>query len=151
MELNILQIIAAVIGSMGFTMVFHLGRRRLITAAFGGFLSRISYLILFYFTSSVFTSTFCAAIFVCIYAEIMARIKKAPANIFLIPSIIPLLPGSDLYYTMTAVLSHNMIPFQEKGLETLAAILGITVGIVIGSFLFQELFNVSKKIREDAI
>ena len=70
-----------------------------------------------------------AAAFATIYAETMARIKKAPATVFYIPTVVPLIPGGSLFYTMSyAVLSEwNMV--QSYGASTLYCALGIAAGM----------------------
>lgn len=52
---------------------------------------------------------------VCLWSEGMARVRKAPANIFMIPGIIPLLPGGALYYTMSALIGGDMDTVMLKG------------------------------------
>ena len=51
-------------------------------------------------------------------AQIFARVFKAPATIFLIIGIIPLVPGGGIYYTMYALLGGDMQLFAQKGAET---------------------------------
>ena len=46
-----------------------------------------------------------AAVFVGMYAFVMARINKAPSTIFLTASVFPLMPGANLYYMI--FLSQN--------------------------------------------
>ena len=57
---------------------------------------------------NVFLSALVASMGVCLWSEGMARVRKAPANIFMIPGIIPLLPGGALYYTMSALIGGDM-------------------------------------------
>lgn len=62
---------------------------------------------------------------------------KAPANIFMIPGIIPLLPGGALYYTMSALIGGDMDTVMLKGKETGLMALGIVVGILVASELVR--------------
>ena len=71
---------------------------------------------------------FLATIAVSILAEILARVLKAPATIFLVIGIIPLVPGGGLYYTMDYLISGNFAMFTSKGLQTAAAAGAIAAG-----------------------
>ena len=70
-----------------------------------------------------------AAFIVYLWAEIMARVLKAPSNTYLIPGIIPLLPGGPLYYTMSAIVEGNHELFAENGLKTVFITFGMAAGM----------------------
>jgi uncharacterized membrane protein YjjB (DUF3815 family) len=69
-----------------------------------------------------------ATVVVSALAELLARVLKAPATIFLVIGIIPLVPGGGLYYTMDALLNGNYALFTQKGLQTLFCAGAIAVG-----------------------
>ena len=71
---------------------------------------------------------FVATIVVSSLAELLARLLKAPATIFLVIGIIPLVPGGGIYYTMYALLNGDMQLFAQKGAETAACAAAIAVG-----------------------
>lgn len=137
----LLQIIMVVVGSVGFAIFFNIDKSKIPSVALGGLISWLIYLGCFEVTNSIFTSSLISAIIVSIYSEIMARVLKSPANIFLITSIIPLLPGGSFYYTMSAAVSMDFEMFKVKGFETIITVLGITIGIVVGFFLFIQIFK----------
>lgn len=149
MEKAIIQIITGVIGSIGFAIFFNIEKSKIPAISVGGFASWAIYLICFEKTNSIFISCFISAVIICIYSEIMARVMKTPANILLIPSIIPLLPGGSFYYTMNAALNMDIDTFKLKGLETVVTTFGITTGIILGVFIFTEvlkpLYKMDKK------
>ncbi|MCS4464656.1 threonine/serine exporter family protein [Clostridium botulinum] len=84
---------------------------------------------------SIFLGNMIASMIVCLWSELMARKLKAPTNIFMIPGIIPLLPGGTLYYTMEAMLQRNKKVFVQKGIETVMITVGIVAGIVAVSVI----------------
>lgn len=145
MENALIQILMVVIGSVGFAIFFNIEKSKIPSVAIGGLISWLIYLICFEGTKSIFTSTFISAIAVSIYSEVMARVLKSPANIFLIASIIPLLPGGSFYYTMSAAISMNLELFKLKGFETFTIVLAIVTGVVIGFFIFTQIFKSLKK------
>ena len=77
------------------------------------------------------TGYFWASAFSGVYAEIMARIRKYPAISYLIISLVPLIPGSGLYYTMTHAVGGNMEGFTSRGIHTVALTGIMAVGIIM--------------------
>ena len=82
---------------------------------------------------------FLATIAVSILAEILARVLKAPATIFLVIGIIPLVPGGGLYYTMDYLISGDFAMFTAKGLQTAAAAGAIAAGASMVTSLVRML------------
>lgn len=110
------------------------------------------YLLIFHFTEHLFFANFIAALMVYLYAETAARILKAPANIYLIPGIIPLLPGNALYYTMRGVVDGNNEMLSGYLAQTLSITFGIAAGIVVGTVFITYYIRISeirKRKREN--
>ena len=127
----ILQLVMAFMGSLGFSMIFRLRRSLWITGSLGGTLCWGCYLLMFDVTQHIFASGLVASAFAAVYAEIFARKKMAPTLLFVIPSVVPLIPGSSLYYTMSAAVSGNTREISEYGSLTLQYALSIAAGISI--------------------
>lgn len=147
MKQEIIQIITAAVGTLGFSIYFRVSEKNVIASTFGGALGWAVYLLLFKLTSSLFFASFIAALIVYIYSEIMARLLKAPSNIFLIPGIIPLLPGGTLYYTMYGLVDRDKSLFTENGIKTVTVTLAIAAGIVVGAVLTIYALKLIKKIK----
>ena len=77
--------------------------------------------------------------FATLYSEILARIKKAPTTVFLIPSVMPMIPGGGLFYTMSAVISNNTVLFEKYFVTTIETALGISIGIMFMSLIGVKL------------
>lgn len=133
---SILQVIMAGVGTLGFSIYFRVREKNVAASTAAGIIGWAIYLLIFYFTEQLFLSNFVAAFLVYLYAEIMARILKAPSNIFLIPGIIPLLPGGTLYYTMQAIVEGDRDIAVLQGTQTAIITVGIAAGIVVGTVLF---------------
>ena len=104
MTADILQIFCAGLGTLGFALFLRVRGAHLPAATLGGVLSWTLYLLVHAAGGTVFFSTLVAALAVCLWSETMARRRKAPATIFLMPGIVPLLPGGAMYYTMDSVV-----------------------------------------------
>lgn len=127
-----LQILAGWLGSLGFALLFKVRGSNLFYASFAGFISSFIYLGLVDLYG-VYTSIFLATICFALYCEIVSRIKKATVTTFLICGLIPLVPGSGMYYMMLAFVSGNM---NEAGLiatQTLTIAGLIALGIILVS------------------
>lgn len=138
MKPDLIQIATATIGTLGFSIYFRVRAKNIVASTFGGALSWTVYLLIFHFSEKLFLANFIAALMIFIYSEIAARIMKAPANIFLIPGIIPLIPGKALYYTMRGLVDGNQEMFSDFGKSTAVSAFGIAVGIVVGSIIFKQ-------------
>ena len=92
--------------------------------------------------SGPFLSSLVASAAICLWSETLARVRKAPANVFLIPGIVPLLPGGALFYAMSGVVNGDMERFMAKGSETLFVAVGIVGGIVIGSEIVRLVMSI---------
>ncbi len=102
--------------------------------------------------NNVAMQCFLASMFASVYSETLARIVKVPATTFLIVSIIPLVPGSDLYKTMEYCINREIMKFASSALNTLGIAGSIALGILLVSSLFRFtfgiLFTVKKKKKK---
>ena len=131
------QVIMAGIGATGLAMLFKSRARYLLVACASGVIVSGIYFILYIKWGSVFIASMSGAVFAGTWAEIMARVMKAPTNIFLIPAIVPLLPGGSLFYTMYWWMQKNSQLYQYYKTNTVNMIFGITLGTLIASVIFE--------------
>ena len=82
---QVIQCLSAFLGCLGFAFVFRVHRRLpyALLASLGGMLGWIVYLLVIPYLSNIM-SNLCAMIVVALFSEIMARICKAPATIFIV-------------------------------------------------------------------
>ena len=133
----LLQIPAAIVGSFGFSLLFNIRGKNLIFATLGGGLSWTLFLVLGYWQNNEPLRYFIVALTVSLYAEGMARLLRSPATIFIAPSMIPMVPGASLYYTMSHALSKNTEDFIQRGTATLALAAALAVGIILSAVLMH--------------
>ena len=140
-EVPWLQVLAAAAGTLGFALLFNSRPRRLVFGALGGGLTWVVYLILSRFVGSDFLSVALAAAFGAGYAEVMARVCKAPATVFTILSEIALIPGGSLYITMHHLVGGRQAEALSYGLHTVTVALAIAVGIVLVTAFTTSFFS----------
>ena len=140
MQNEIIQIISSFIGSMCFAILFNIRGRRLLAAAIGGLLSWLLFILINRIIENEVVVYFIVAVIISIYAEILARILKSPATTFTITSLIPMIPGGSLYYTMVSVFQSNQDEFLQKALYTLQLAAALALGIVVVT-AFARMFH----------
>lgn len=143
----IIKSIYALLATLGFGVLFNIKGKNLIFASLGGAITWFIYLLSLKLNTSIMIALFLAALGAGIYSEILARILKAPVTIFSICSVIPLVPGGGMYYTMLASVQGDINKFLNTGLDTLASAGAIAVGILLASF-FTKLILVIKLTRK---
>lgn len=122
------EIIACIVGTFGFSVIIKVSKQKIIYTVIGGAISASISLFLMRRGVNSFVYTFTAMAVVAAYSEILARLTKTPANVILLPSTIPLLPGGYLYYTMNYLINFNKDKFIFYAKETTFAGFGIALG-----------------------
>ena len=127
----LVQIITGTLGALGFALLYNIRGKRLFFAALCGLIATLCYCVFGLFIQSEVLNYFLCSLLVSLYAEIMARIIKTPTTTFIITSLIPLIPGSSLYYTMTTAFSGEISTFIDKGIYTLSLAGALAAGIIV--------------------
>ena len=138
---ELIQIATGLIGSLCFGILFNMRGKRLIAAAVGGLLSWGLFVVLSHFILNEPINYFIVAAVVSLYSEIMARILKTPAAPVVTTSLIPLIPGGSLYYTMSSAFESNFTMFLEKAVSTLKLACALALGIIVVTAISQFLFR----------
>lgn len=131
-------VISGAIGSLGFAYVFQSPKRRTLINVLGGFVVCAVYVLSDYASDKEFLINFFPAVAATVYAEIMARVIKAPATPILACSIIPLVPGSKLYYTTYYFVMGQDEFFDITVHQLLEIALGLAVGIICVTVIVHE-------------
>ena len=147
----ITQVIMAMLGSVGFGILFNLRGRRLMLAGLGGMLSWIIYLIFYRIIGHEVASYGLATVLTTLYSQAMARVVKSPATLFLVPSVVPMLPGGYLYYSMLYAVSGDWDNFLAEGVLTLSTAAAIAVGMMVGSSLYATLLALKRALMRENI
>lgn len=138
------QCIAAIIGTLGFSLLFDMHGSGMPHCLFGAALSWLVYSACSHIGLGDSSAFFVAAAAASFYAEVLARIRKYPATSYLIASLVPLIPGASLYYTMSYAASGDVSQFWAKGTSTAAIAGSMAVGVLLVSTVFR-MWGVFKK------
>ncbi|BEP28397.1 threonine/serine exporter family protein [Helicovermis profundi] len=121
------------LSSVGFAGLFNIPRKELIFTGIVGGTGYIAYRYIDMISSTSMLGYFFGALIVGIFAEILAIIRKKPVTLYIIPGIIPLVPGYGLYYTMLKIIEKNYSGAAEVGFESFMVSLAIAAAIIIAN------------------
>jgi len=138
-----IKIVLAFFGSLFPTILYNVDKKRFFWAGLSGVCGWIAYDYLNRTTGKVILATFVGSLVVGLYSEIIARIKKAPALIFSVAGIFPLVPGLGAYETAKFFMENDIMGGITKGIETFASAGAIAIGIM----LMSGAFKASKRLR----
>lgn len=140
----LIRLITSFVCSIAFAIIFKINKRHLLLDGLGGLITYFVYHAVFYFLSSAFGAAYISTLIAALYAELLARIKRAPTSVFLIPAVIPTVPGSNLYYFMQNLLISN----TNEALAQLVTALGVALGIAGGTVTMSIIFGtIADKIQ----
>ncbi len=125
----LVKLIASFLGSAAFAVVFKVNKRHVVFGALNGFVTYFIYYTVIFFINSSFAAAFISTAAAAVFAELFARVRRAPASVFLIPGVIPTVPGSNLYFFMRNILETN----TAEALSQLVIALSIALGIACGT------------------
>jgi uncharacterized membrane protein YjjB (DUF3815 family) len=129
----VVKFIFALAATFGYSIVFNVPKKLLHISAIGGALGWLSYTALDANMNSPVTAAFIAASVVAIWSEILAGRVQDLVTIFIIPGIIPLVPGSGMYYTMLAIIEKEFGKAAVLGSETLSVAAAISSALIMVS------------------
>lgn len=143
----LVKLIASFFGSAAFAVVFNSNKRLVVFGALNGLLTYFVYYAVFYFLESAFVAALLSTAIAAAFSEILARKKRAPSSVFLIPGVIPTVPGSNLYFFMRNMLEKNFTAaLTELGIA-LSIALGIASGTVGVSIIWGIISDRISKIK----
>ncbi len=127
----IIQLATAFVSSLGFSLLFGMRAKYLAPASLGGLLTWGVYLLCAQIFTGAFLPCFIASAYAVMFAEFLAKMLKTPATLFVLPAVIPLVPGSFLYYAMDSAVRGDRAAAAEFGEKALVFALGIAAGLSV--------------------
>ena len=140
----IFQTIISFIACLFFSVILYVPKKELFYCGIAG---GVSWFVYCYFNTMLNNSviaTFLAAIVVTVVSRFFSHIRRNPSTIFLIPGILPLVPGAGMYYTMTAILEGNIMESYYQAITTFKLAGVVAIGIIIVLSLPYKFFNFIK-------
>lgn len=133
--------------SIGYAIVFNAGKKDLVWAGLTGGVGWGIYTIFLYLSNNEALPYFIAAFCIGIFAEVLAYIVKSPATVFLIPGLIPLVPGRLMFQTMRFVVENDIDSAIKSGFSAIVAAGAIVLGLALASSFARFVLILRKKIK----
>lgn len=117
----------------GFVIVFNVHGYGSILCALGGAITWGAYCVALALGCQQLLCCFIATCVAAAFSEIMARIRKYPAISYLVISVLPLIPGAGVYYTVQQAIRGNAELAMAYGRNTLGIAGVMAAGILVVS------------------
>ena len=140
-------LISSLVSTFGFAIILNNKYKHLPIVSICGVIACAAYFFSNMVVNNIFISVMIGSMVATIMAEILARILKSPTTVFLIPAIIPFVPGAMLFYMMYNLINGNIEKFNVYFSNLGLASLGIAVGIILASVFVQVVIKTIKQIK----
>lgn len=144
----ILQTLTAAIGTAGFAVLFNVRGKKLVLLTLGGAIGWVVYLLCAHCGLNPFFCALFATMTTAVFSELFARILRAPVLVLLVPMLIPLVPGKDLYYFMSALIQGNIDECAHSARLAVTAAGAIALGVIVVATLIHIFVGVHTHIRK---
>ncbi|MBQ8556885.1 MAG: threonine/serine exporter family protein [Clostridia bacterium] len=133
----IIIFLSSSLGTLGFAIFMHAPKKAWVPASAIGGLGYLIYWALNQFGLYAPMSMFIGALLSSVLAQYCARRMRMIATIFLILSIIPLVPGLGLYRCMHYLAQEMYSEGADAGVRAMVDIVMIALALGVGSYLFR--------------
>lgn len=127
----LLSTLYASLGTLCFAVLFHVPQRHYIRCAAVGGVGWLVYLLAMALGAGCVSATLAASVPLALLSRWYAVKAQAPATVFLLCGIFPLVPGAGIYYTAYYFVSGQMALFSAKLAEVIKVALALSVGIAV--------------------
>ena len=142
----LIQFIVSFIAVVAFSITLEIPKKYIVIDGIIGAIGWIAYLYFSNIGVSTILCYFLSALIVAVLSTVLSKITKALATIFLIPGILPTVPGIAIFQTIYALINTNM----EVALQYLLQTILISVGIALATFV-TESFRKFKILKKEEI
>ena len=133
-------------GTVGFCYLLNAPRRVVLPAGVTGMIGFVLCDVLArYVGCSTMFSNFAATVVVTVICEILARMMRLPATVFLLTSLVTMVPGYSFYSAMLALVQDNGRLAAAQGMAAVQIVASIAVAAAITSVCFRTLASMRRK------
>ena len=94
-------------------------------------------------SQSVVIAAFAASMVISLCSNILARLQKAPSTAFLIPGMLPLVPGVSIYRGVYYMITNNSTKSAHYIIETLQIAAMLAFGMLLMETIFRFISNLA--------
>ncbi len=125
------QFIFSFISTMGFAVMFNAPSKSVYKSGLAGAVGWICYMLTHSYYPNKPIASFVGAFAVGLISEWFAVYTRRPVTLYVIPGIIPLVPGFGLYYTILSIIQKDYIRAANAGVEAMFIAIGIALGLIM--------------------
>lgn len=137
----VIQTIGAFFAVVSFALILELPKRFVWVAGAIGGIGWLVYLLTADRTGSVILAAFLSSLVVALTSHISARKWKAPVTVFLVSGILPSVPGTSIYKSVSYVIRNEPAVSSHYLMETLQ----IAGAIALAVFIMDSLFRLGRR------
>ena len=128
------------VGTTAYVALFHVPKQYYVSCGCTGVVSwTVSQLAAEHVSTGL--AAFLAALAAVFLSRMLTVRKKCPLTIFLAAGIIPLVPGTSVYYTIYYLVTNQLALAAQRGLGAVKVAFGIVLGIVFVVAIPREVFQ----------
>ena len=142
---DILIIIGGFLASAGAAILFQVPVRQAFLCGCIGVLSSALNIAAGAAPASTVFSTFLASVLVAVLSHIAARLEKMPVTVFLIPCIVPFVPGAGMFHIVYSLIENRTAEATQYFFETIEMAGVIALAIFAVDTIFKMRVNVHTK------
>ena len=124
--------------SVAFGLVYNIHGGGILICGLGGALGWLVYLLMQQLPTGNILAAFIAAAAIAVFSERMARLRRCPVTGYLQVALLPLVPGSGIYYAMRYCVAGE----NELFLSTLFNTFGMAASLAVGAMLASTLVRI---------
>ena len=128
----------AFVASVAFGLVYNIHGAGILICGLGGALGWLVYLAVQMLPAGDMLAAFTAAAAIAVFSECMARLRRCPVTGYLQVALLPLVPGSGIYYAMRYYVDGEDELFLSTLLNTFGMAASLAVGAMLASALVRE-------------
>ena len=149
MEINFFSaFVNSFLAAAAFGVLFQAPKRTLVISGLIGAVGWVTFVYLGKVTGySSFYANLFATVVIALGSELGARVFKQPVTVYVIPGIIPLVPGLGMYRGMNMIIQNS----YEMGMNTLIIAAMDASAIALGMMFMASFFRVLKISKERKI
>ena len=141
------QTVMGCIGAVCFAVLFNVRGKRLLLIALASALSWLGYVLCDMHGSGLFWAIFCGTTVAGMISEVLARVVKVPVLMLLVPTLIPLIPGGDLYYMMSYLVRGSHDAFLNSAQLLIVEAGAIALGIICSAWVTSIVLSLRTRLH----
>lgn len=139
------QFVFSFFATWGFCILFQVPKKSIFYSCLTGAIGWCIFIVFKNSTNSNPLANFMAAVTIGLLGEFFARLQKNPVTMYVIPGIIPLVPGYGIYLAMVNLINNDFYASIKSTTDAILVSAAISLGIILVSSIFRTIKKKKKK------